>query len=55
MFSSLDGGDIEKVINQRQQVFATGINILGIFLVLLIPEGAKVFSLENLGKAEDGV
>ena len=53
--AGLDLGDVEQIVDQRQQMRAGGMNVAGIFLVARRADRAEAFLGDDLGEAQNGV
>jgi hypothetical protein len=55
LFARLDHGQIEKIVHQRQQMFAARAYVVDVFLVTLIAQRSEILLLEDIGEAENRV
>ena len=53
--AGLDLGQIEQIVEQRNQMAAGGVNVLEVLLVAVVADGAEALVHHHFGKADDGV
>ncbi len=52
---AFDARDVEDVVDEFQKMLSGIVDVLGVLVVLLVPQGTEVFSRHDFRKADDGI